>query len=280
MDVNRRGLTLVECLVSLVASSVILGGLLGLYSVADIAARSNTSDVYAASMDYNLDRVLTEVAASTSNSTFNPTRRAFPHPGPFGDNTPNANSPNQYLVYERPRRIVCTSYWSSAQGGPGPANLIPPAMPGYGNHPLPLFRNPGDDSTFRMVNLDLRQADATNYSFADNWLTGIIALHRRDPYDSDSDGVVDRFRTGILWQIEMPMPRLMDYGLLPGPNGGTFCPNGGTNGAAAAVPLPTIGGILTTDNPHLRFAGARILAVGVQTFKIDSSDPMTWQVTR
>lgn len=265
---------------SLVASSVILGGLLGLYSVADTAARSNSSDVYGSSMDYNLDRVLTEIAASTSNSTFNPTRRAFAHPGAFGDNNPIANSPNQYLVYERPRRILCTSYWTIAQGGPGPANPVPPAMPAYGNHPLPLFRNPGDDSIDFMVNLNLQQANPLTTPFTDDWLTGIVALHRRDPYDSDGDGAVDRFRTGILWQIEMPMPRVADYGLATSARGATFCPNSGLNGAAPAVALSTIGGFLTADNPHLRFAGARVLAVNVQTFKIDSADPMTWQVTR
>lgn len=276
----RRGLTLVECLVALVSSSVILGGLLGLYAVADQAARTNTSDVYGSSMDYNLDRVLTEIAASTSNSTFNPTRRAFPHGGAFGDNAPFGNSPNQFLVYERPRRIQCTSYWTIAQGGPGPANPVPPLMPSYGNHPLPLFRNPETDAIDAMVNLNLQQANPVTTPFTDDWMTGIVALHRRDPYDSDGDGTNDRFRTGILWHFEAPMPRLFDYGLAVSTRGATFCPNSGVNGNAPAVALATIGGFLTTDNPHLRFAGARILAVNVQTFKIDSADPMTWQVTR
>lgn len=278
---NRRGLTLIECLVSLVASSVILGGLLGLFTVADLAARSNSGDVYSTSMDYNLDRVLTEIATSTSASA-NPTRIQLNHPGAFGHNAPIANSPNQFLVYERPRKLVCTSYWTTNQRGPGPANQVPPAMPGYAAHPFPLFLNPQSTTPVPtdMTNVDLTKVDTSGYPFSDNWMTGIIALHRRDPYDSDGDGFVDRFRTGILWQFETAMPRLQDYGLAGSAAGATFCPNAGLPGAAPAVSVATINGFLTADNPQLRFAGARILAVGVQTFGINAGEPMTWTVTR
>lgn len=273
---NRRGITLIECLVSLVASSVILGGLLGLYTVADQAARTNSGDIFTTAMDYNLDRVLSEIGASTSAGT-NPTRRSINRTGSYGhgvtqpwDLTP---SPNQILVYDRPRRIVATSYYTPAQGGPV-VNPFPAAMISYRTHPFPLVLNP----TLRniepepyfgkpdgMTNIDI----SNSVEFTKDWETGIVALSRRDP-----DPISGRYRTGILWAVEMPFNRLQ---ALLGAQ--SFCPNGTGSGPYPSY-IADINARIDVNNPQLLFPGTRILGVGIQSFAIDAGDPMTWRVTR
>src|SRR5262249_53597487 len=118
MRSQRRAVTLLECLVTLIASTVILGGLFGLFTVADQAARGNVSDVFTSAMDYNLDRVLSEIATSTSAGGA-PTRQAIAKTGTYGDTAP---SHNMILVYERTRDIRSTAYWNAAQGGPNGTN--------------------------------------------------------------------------------------------------------------------------------------------------------------
>ena len=282
---SRRGLTLVECLVSLVASSVVLGGMLGLFTVADSAARSNSSDIFTSAMDYNLDRVLSEVGQSTSAGN-NPTRRMVPRTGLYGDTVvqpwedPADPSSNQILVYDRPKRIISTAYWTRAQGGPPPGfNPIPFQMLTYAQHPFPCFLNPSptglnganyglpDD----MTNIDVNKVDANGaFRFSEEWLTGIVALSRRDP-----DPVGRRYRTGILWHIELPMARNQDAGRPL-----SFCRNNGGVGYPGFMDENTLNQLLNVDNPHLLFPGARVIGVGIQSFRVDPADPMSWSVRR
>lgn len=259
---------------SLVASSVILGGLLSLFIVADQAARGNAGDVFASATDYNLDRVLSEIASSTSAAGSSPSRQAFANTG--SENGPDAaGSPNVILVYDRTRNLVSTAYWSIAQGGPGIGT--PASMPDYAAHPYPVFLNPvrppagAFGSATNMTN-----ADVNRKNFAENWLTGIVALYRRD-FDANTG----RFRTGILWHAEINMARMSGLYALPkslNPNEKGGAGGGGLpDSVASAAALNTL---INRVNPHLMFAGARVLGVGIQTFNVNAGDPMSWTVTR
>ena len=273
---RRRAVTLIECLVTLVASSVLLGGFLGLFTVADQAARGNVSDIYAAAADHNLDRVLSDIASMTSSGGA-PTRQAFGKTGAFPDVVGPPKSRNMVLVYERPRDIRSTAYWNFAQGGPAAGVNDPPsAVPGFNENPYALFLNPHQvtpagvfGSPARMTNIDMNQSAL----YRNNWVTGIVALNR-----SDFDGT--KYRKGILWHVEIPMDQTTSVYSLPFE---TFCPNvsPGTNGFATCYSAASINVLLNSvANPHLLLPGTRVLAVGVQTFEVDAGDPMTWAVTR
>jgi hypothetical protein len=269
-----RGITLVECLVALVAGSVILGGMASLYMTADLAARSNATDIHGVAVDYNLDRVLAEIATATTAGGTNPTRRAY-------SNTVDSGTlPSAILVYERPRSIRSTVRFTPAQGGPSSAKSLNNVDP---RHPFPVFF----DSNV-LVNPSDRMTNVSPTRFPDNWVTGIIALHRRDP----DNQVPPRFRIGILWHAELTMRQMVtEYGLPQSfvrnapPPGSTAYPTAMTEAAVIAM--------AAVENPHLIFAGTRVLGVGVQSFEVNGHprsgpdgdpsvvvEPMRWQVKR
>jgi prepilin-type N-terminal cleavage/methylation domain-containing protein len=62
----RGGLTLVECLVAIVASSVLLAGMASLYTTADLESRFAGSQIAGAWLDHNLDRTMSLIATLTS----------------------------------------------------------------------------------------------------------------------------------------------------------------------------------------------------------------------
>lgn len=263
---GRRGITLIECLVSLVAGSVILGGFLALFTTADLAARSNSSDVESSAADYNLDRVLGEIAACTTGLGATPTRLHFPNIGPEPD---AAGNENKVLVYERMRDIRSTAYWSAAQGGPIGANQPPPNTVNP-KHPFPLFYHPGTGVVDQYTNIDV---NAGIGGYSQNWLTGIVGLYRRD-----RDPNTGRYRTAILWQAELPMNIMVGYGLPM-----SFVQNGspGANAAPTCLTIPQVQALADNENPHLMFEGTRVLGVGIQTFDVvANADQMTWRVTR
>jgi len=293
---GRRGLTLIECLVALVASSVILGGMLGLFQVADAAARSNAGDIFSNASDFNLDAVLSQIAASTSTIGNNPTRVVISNTdGGTGNCQDNATvtvggtagpSPCQILVYERCRDLRSTAYWNGTQqNNPPNGNVLPAAIPSYTAHPFPLYENPNSNplgSAAGMTNINVNTVDGVS-TYSDNWLTGIVALYRRDLDTTDPNN--GRFRTGILWNAEIPMSKMTAYGY---PNPYSLCPKlgGGCGTCPASLDAAGVNSLLTAagGNPHLIFAGTKILGIGIQSFQVISGTTtggaMSWTVTR
>lgn len=263
----RRGITLVECLVTLVAGSVILAGFASLFTVADLAARTNVDDVHAVAIDYNLDRVLGEIATATTGVGDFPTRKVYDNAG----STPA--SPSCILVYERPLSIRCTLRWAGLKGPPGtvPRNNT---IPGGFRHPFPVFFHTDNGSAAGMTNVDPTV-------HRDNWLTGIVALRRGDP---DANG---RFRTGILWHAELTMFAMQQQYGQPL----SFVESRSAIGYPTFLTQAQVIALASRPDAHRLFANTRVLGIGIQTFEVNGRprtpsgdarqlEPMAWKVSR
>jgi hypothetical protein len=270
---TRRGITLIECLVTLVAASVILAGFASLFTVADLAARGNVEDVHGVAIDYNLDRVLGEIATATTGVGDFPTRKVYENVSASSPHT--AAQPSCILVYERPISIRCSLRWAGAKGPPGsvPRNNT---IPGGFRHPFPVFFFTENGSAQGMTNVDPTV-------HPENWLTGIVALRRGDP---DGNG---RFRTGILWHAEMTM-RAFQLHSSAVPQLSLVESRSGA-GYPTYLTMADVQRLAARDDAHRLFAGTRVLGIGIQSFEINGRphtpsgdarllEPMTWKVTR
>lgn len=259
-----------ECLVALISASVLLAGFASLFTVADLAARDNIEDVHAVAIDYNLDRVLAEIATATTGVGDYPTRKVYDNTGGPAPSTPA--EPSCILVYERPLSIRSTLRWAGAKGPPGdvPRNNTIPS--GFRN-PFPVFFYTETGSADRMTNVD-----PTVHK--DNWLTGIVALQRGD---RDTNG---RYRTGILWHAELTMRAMEQYGLSL-----SFVESRAGAGYPSFLTQAQVVALASRADAHRVFANTRVLGIGIQTFLVNGRprtattdarllEPMTWKVTR
>lgn len=264
----RDGLTLVECLVALISASVLLAGFASLYTVADLAARDNVQDVHAVAIDYNLDRVLAEIAIATTGVGDFPTRRVYDNTG--GPAPSSATEPSCILVYERPLSIRCALRWAAGPPLEVPRNNTIPA--GW-RHPFPVFFYTENGSAEGMTNVDPTV-------HRDNWSTGIVALQRGD---RDTNG---RFRTGILWHAELTMRAMGQYGLPQ-----SFVESRTGTGYPTYMSQADVVTLASRPDAQRVFANTRVLGIGIQTFLVNGRprmattdarllEPMTWKVTR